>query len=122
VDLTIRRGQGDDGSDRVFITWPAGAIVNKWLKVVVKATAATGLSGPDIFYFGHLLGESGDTAAAAAVTAGDYAIIYDHRSEQASITSWYDINRDGRVSFIDAYISWQQLRGSVGPVLLLIAP
>lgn len=121
-DITVQRAGGVDGVDRVFITWPANTIVNEWLKVTIKATASTGLSSPDTFYFGHLRGEAGDSGIEAAVTSADYAAVYDHRSDVAEVNSAYDINRDGRVSFIDAYIAWRQTRAATSPTLLLITP
>jgi hypothetical protein len=61
--ITVRRGAGVAGSDRVTLVWPdAGtganaAVANAWLQVTVKATPDTGLSRPDVFSFGNLVGE-----------------------------------------------------------------
>src|SRR5205823_1818949 len=59
--VTIRRGEGVGGSDRVTLVWPDSgrnaALKNAWLQVTVKADANTGLSRPDVFYFGNLVGE-----------------------------------------------------------------
>src|SRR5215217_1542271 len=37
--VTVRPGAGADGSDRVTVTFPDGAIKNTWLQVTVKASA-----------------------------------------------------------------------------------
>ena len=41
--ISVRRGAGPYGSDRVTLVWPDGAINNTWLRVAVLATAGTGL-------------------------------------------------------------------------------
>ena len=81
LSIDIRRGAGVDGSDRVVVIWSdynplpgvvGVAVANAWLEVTVNANARTGLSASDVFYFGNLVGETGDTtAAAAAVGAAD---------------------------------------------------
>ena len=53
------------------LIWPDEAIKKQWLQVTVKATAATGLSSPDVFYFGNAIGESGNSATSAQVSAVD---------------------------------------------------
>src|SRR5207244_7962742 len=49
TNVTIRRGAGDGGSDRVTITFADGAIKNEWLQVTVKPGGNTGLASPDVF-------------------------------------------------------------------------
>ena len=68
AQVTVRRGAGFNGSDRVTLVWPdaddplapAGsrAVANGWLQVTVKASERTGLTGDDTFSFGNLVGES----------------------------------------------------------------
>ncbi len=50
--MSVRVGDGIGGSDRVDFSWAPGAISGKWLRVTVWATTNTGLSTPDVFYFG----------------------------------------------------------------------
>jgi hypothetical protein len=69
--VNVRRGAGAGGADRVALTWPDNSIRNEWVQVTVKATADTGLSSPDVFYFGNLGGETGDATTTAIVTASD---------------------------------------------------
>jgi hypothetical protein len=98
TSVTVRRGAGVDGSDRVTIIWADGAIRKTWLQVTVRANMRTGLAAPEVFYFGSLVGETGN-AATAVVNATDISLT---RSQLASggagITSRYDFNRDGRVN------------------------
>jgi hypothetical protein len=58
--LTVRPGMGENGSYRVTLIWAGGAIENQWLQVAVLATPNTGLSQPDVFYFGNAVGEAGN--------------------------------------------------------------
>ena len=97
--VSVRPGAGVGGSDRVMLVWPDNAVRNKWLRVTVKANANTGLASPDVFYFGHLAGES--AAPLAAVNGMDLARTRSALNTLASITSPYDHNRDGRVNSLD---------------------
>jgi hypothetical protein len=102
--LSIRRNDGASGSDRLTFVWPDNAIRNTWLRVTVKATPSTGLSAPDVFYFGHLAGESGDAAAdtGAVVTALDVTHTRAAMTPAAvGLASRFDFNRDGRVDTRD---------------------
>jgi hypothetical protein len=106
TSVTVRRGAGVNGSDRVTLAWPDGAIKNRWLRVQVLASSRTGLTSPDVFYFGHLAGETGNAAGNAtggfAVNAADLRATRSRLfSRNAPITSRYDFNRDGRVNSLD---------------------
>ena len=115
--VTVRRGAGTRGSDRITLTWPDGAIRNTWLQVTVMSTAATGLARPDVFYFGNVIGEVGDVPGGATTTALDLVRTRRALSNRpAGITSAYDFNRDGRVNAQDYRI----VRGSMGRGIRLI--
>ena len=117
--VTTRRGFGTALSTRVTITWADGAIAEKWLQVTVPANVRTGLSSPDVFYFGNLPGDTGRNAAAPAVNALDLADAKANLNRLSPINGPYDINRDGRVNSLDLAIVRQRLnRGLV----LLSAP
>ena len=115
--ITIRRGAGFGGTDRVTLKWPdynpqdpnntSNAVANKWLRVTVKATANTGLSAPDVFYFGNLIGDTGvNSTGLYATLAEDYSITKDWATDERAtdptdeydpapaIWSNYDHNRD----------------------------
>jgi hypothetical protein len=87
------------------LTWPDGAIKNTWLRATVKANDHTGLAAPDVFYFGNLIGETGDgdfkTRAMPRITAIDLANVKRALNTDAPKTSVEDINRDGRVNALD---------------------
>jgi hypothetical protein len=108
--MTVRRGAGVGDSDRFTFVWPDNAVRNTWLRVTVKATAGTGLSAPDVFYFGHLAGESGDgsTRSGAVVNAIDQARTRSAialAKGSAPVTNPFDFNRDGRVNAVDLTIA-----------------
>jgi hypothetical protein len=71
--ISVRMGAGTNSSDRLEITWATNAIKNTWLEVDLLADANTGLSSPDIFYFGSAAGDSGlgDTSSLAKVDIND---------------------------------------------------
>jgi subtilisin family serine protease len=103
--LTVRAGAGVGGSSRVTLVWADSAIRQTWLEVTVRATAATGLAAPHVFYFGNAIGEAGDTPANAIVSMSDVNLIAANAAATATITNRYDVNRDGRVDSTDRSIA-----------------
>ena len=106
--ISVRAGAGVSGSDRVTIIWSDNAIQNQWLQVTVLATANTGLSCNDVFYWGNAIGESGNSPADAAVTAIDALHATNAvNSQQGSVPIDYyvDYNRDGAMSAFDVLIA-----------------
>jgi len=108
----VRRGGGQYGSDRFTLTWPdynpltdpaTMAVGNGWLQVTVKANADTGLSSPDVFSFGNLIGETGD-GAASRVTALDLSAVKRALNSNSAVSSVTDFNRDGRTNALDMSI------------------
>lgn len=57
----------------VLITFPDASIFNRWLRLTVKANANTGLSLPEVYYLGHLLGETTGLPVGGSVFAVSYA-------------------------------------------------
>jgi hypothetical protein len=86
---------------RYAITWADGAIRNAWLQVTVKADANTGLAADDVFYFGSLVGETGDNPGSLRVTALDLAAVKQTLGTAATFDTRTDFNRDGRVNALD---------------------
>ena len=117
TSVTVRRGAGARGADRISLVWPDGAIVNRWLGVTVLPTPATGLSDQDVFYFGNLVGNAID-APGANPTVGltDYASTRAALFSAARITSRNDFNRDGRVGVTDLAIARSNRGRSLGAV------
>jgi glucuronoarabinoxylan endo-1,4-beta-xylanase len=120
ISITVRQGAGVSGSDRVTIVWADNAIQNQWLQVTVKADANTGLAADDVFYFGNLIGESGDSSAIAAVDLNDEIASRTHKTgfSAATIVNLYDYNRDGKVNATDDLIA----RHNASNTLELITP
>ena len=119
--LTLRRGAGVGGSDRLAMTWADGAIRNTWLQVTVKAGGHTGLAAADVFYFGNLVGETGNNPVTSVVSATDLAAVRRRVSSMpVGITSAYDFNRDGRVTGADVLIARSNER--LGTLPRLTAP
>src|SRR5690606_16337143 len=71
TSITIRRGAGVGGSDRITLVWADNAIQKQWLEVIVRSNANTGLPSEDRFYFGNAVGESGDLSINALVNCVD---------------------------------------------------
>src|SRR5207247_4598304 len=106
---------------RYLITWPDGVIKNQWLQVTVKADASTGLTSPDVFYFGNMVGETGDRPGYAVVNSLDLVKVRRRlRGRTAGLAEPCDFNRDGRVNVLDLVIA--RTRSSRIPLRLLTAP
>jgi hypothetical protein len=107
-EIVVRPGAGADGSDRVELIWPDGAVTGQWLQVTLKANADTGLGTPDVFYFGNAIGESGNQVSNGLVNAADeIAARNDPHTllNPASITNLHDYNRDTFVNAADQIIA-----------------
>ncbi len=118
ISVTVRPNAGANGSDRVTIIWDDNNDVkNKWLQVTVKANDSTGLAAADVFYFGNLVGESGDNAL---VDIHDEEAARNHRTgfTLAPLTNFFDYNRDGQVNASDDLIA----RHNDGASLWLLSP
>ncbi len=103
--ISVRMGSGTGGSDRVEITFATNAIKNTWLEVDVLADANTGLSTPDIFYFGSAAGDSGlgDSAALAKVDINDAnAPLANILGLTTQVFQILDYTKDGKVDINDA--------------------
>jgi hypothetical protein len=108
VAIVVRAGAGQDGADRVTLTWADEAIRNRWLQVTVRATDVTGLAENDVFYVGNAVGESGTSAGDALVNATDE--IGARNNPHGPFTpapkdDCYDYNRDRLVNATDQIIS-----------------
>lgn len=97
------------GPARVTVTWPDGAVRNRWLQVTVKATVDTTLTSPDVFFFGNLVGETGDVAGAARVTRRDLSLTRSALFSSAAIYELYDFDRSGDVTAADLLLARRNL-------------
>jgi hypothetical protein len=103
--ISVRMGQGTGGSDRVEITFPTNSVKNTWLEVNVAADANTGLTAPDIFYFGSAAGDSGlgNTAALAKVDINDAnPPLANLLGLTTQVFQILDYTKDGKVDVNDA--------------------
>ena len=107
INLTTVVGVGVNGSDRVFIEFTDGAITNGWLQVTVLANNNTGLTDDDVFYFGNVIGESGNDPTDAIVNLAD---VSGPRTNQTGfgttdVLNVFDFNRDAVVNLADLAIA-----------------
>jgi ELWxxDGT repeat protein len=126
--LTIRRGAGLGGSDRITFTWPDGAIRNSWLRVTVNAVPQSGLDRTDVFYFGNLVGETGD-GASLSVGAGDLVAVRASSGLRQGLAGRHDHHRDGRVNAADRSLArgnltrrLSHITGGAAPVAAAAVP
>jgi hypothetical protein len=88
--------------DQVLIVWPDNSIENRWLRVVVKATANTGLAADEVYYLGHLLGETtGAVSGIYTIAFADVTEIRAGSGQTVDSSSPLDIDKNGTVSFAD---------------------
>ncbi|MEE8451151.1 MAG: lamin tail domain-containing protein, partial [Thermoguttaceae bacterium] len=124
LPISVRPGAGNGGSDRIVIRWADNAIEKQWLQVTVKATAATGLALPDVFYFGNAIADAGDQTVNTIVNATDEIVArnFQHSAlDPAMIDDPYDYNRDGLVDGTDQIIARNNQTNPL-TMLRLIAP
>ncbi len=95
---------------RVLITWPDNAIANRWLRVTVKANANTGLAAPEVYYLGHLQGEStGPSGGKFTVLVADILAVRAALSQSATASSIVDLDKSGVVLVADILAARSQL-------------
>jgi ELWxxDGT repeat protein len=120
--VTVRRGAGVGGSDRITLVWPDydsanpnATVANDWLEVTVKSNGNTGLSSPDLFAFSNVIGDAdGD----GRVSAFDLGAVKARLNTPAGLDSPVDFNRDGRVNALDLAMVKRYLGWGVGVVFL----
>jgi subtilisin-like proprotein convertase family protein len=104
--------------DRVLIEWPNGAIANRWLRITVLANANTGLSQPEVYYIGHLLGETtGASGGVFTVQFNDVSAIRAAAGSTVNASSTLDIDKNGNVTFADISV----MRPNIGAQLTAIS-
>lgn len=88
--------------DRVIVTWSSGAINNRWLRITIKANGNTGLSEPEVYYIGHLLGKTGNALNGVYTVAfADITAIRNGVGSSVDASSHLDIDKNGGVTFAD---------------------
>jgi GH43 family beta-xylosidase len=124
--VTVRRGAGTAGSDRVALTWRDGSVRDTWLRVTLRPTPATALPASDAFAFGNLVGDTGAGSAGgsvpARVDAFDLLAVRKNLFSAAAVTSPYDFDRDGRVTSRDLLTARVNLSHQLGTAPAATAP
>ena len=119
--FAVRPASGGPGT-AVLITFADGAVRNTWLQVTVRMNERTRLGGPDVFYFGNLVGDAGNfggiPGSTATVDALDVTFTRMQHSASVNPSSPYDFNRDGVVNIRDEMLA----RGNLGRSIALIRP
>ena len=117
--VVVRPGAGTGGTDRVTLIFADGAIKNTWVRIEVKPNERTGLTAPDVFFYGSLSGETSgsgqrnsETINALDLTAMKRAITV-VGSRPVAITETYDHNRDGRVNALDLAVIKRNLNATI---------
>ncbi len=122
--VSVRRGDGIDGSDRLTLIWPDNVIQNQWLKVTVLAEN-TGLVQDDVFYFGNAIGESGNSTTDAKVNAYDMLAARDNQRnflDPAPIDFNFDYDRNARVDAADMLIARNNQTHFLNALRLITVP
>jgi hypothetical protein len=99
--------------DQIVVSWSNNAIANRWLKVTVLGNANTGLAANEVYYIGHLLGESGPAVPTYTVAFVDINPIRAGIGSTVGSESPLDIDKNGTVAFADI----SAMRANVGAQL-----
>jgi hypothetical protein len=126
--ISVRRGAGVGGSDRITLTFPDGTAAGKWLGVKVLAGGAVALASDEVFYFGNAIGEVGNLAAPqdAKVTTLDVSLTRSNLialpAPAPTITNVYDFNRDHKVNTMDVSLMRSYLTTAMNALKLITVP
>ncbi|MFN9591958.1 MAG: hypothetical protein ACK56G_04545, partial [Pirellulaceae bacterium] len=107
-----------DQPSRARLEWADGVITNRWLQIIVKANANTGLTERDVYYLGHALGEVNGVAPYRLTSADLSAVQVSISTAIVPITDMRDVNKDRRItsadfSFLQSRVSNSVLIGNI---------
>jgi hypothetical protein len=104
--------------DRILLLWPENSIMNRWLRITILANANTDLPANEVYYLGHLLGETtGETSGAFFVVQfDDISRIRNEIGNTVDSSSTTDIDKNGVVTFSDI----AAMRPNIGAALTRI--
>ena len=114
--VIVRPLVGSEGVARATVTWRDRAIRNTWLRVTINADANTALAEPDVFYFGNLIGDTGD--GGAVVDASDVELARSNLRQPAALQAPEDFDHNGLVTRADLRLA----RRNLGAPLYTAAP
>lgn len=88
---------------RVRIEWVDNQIQNRWLQIKIAANANTGLRESQVYYVGHLLGETTGTLSSGSylVQIADINLIRPEVGTSAVVSSVVDITKNGLIQISD---------------------
>lgn len=99
---------------QVLMQWPDGTIMNRWLRITILSNTNTGLSEPEVYYVGHLLGETtGPTAGVFTVSFADIAEIRGAVGQTVDSSNVWDVDKSGIVAFSDINAMRQNVGGQL---------
>ncbi|MBN2476513.1 MAG: PEP-CTERM sorting domain-containing protein [Pirellulales bacterium] len=125
IDVILRPGEGEGGSDRITIFWNDNAIQKEWLQIVMLANDDTGLLADDVFYFGNAIADAGDSSIDAKVNATDMLLARNNPRtflNPAGIDFPYDYNRDDRVNATDMLLARNNQTHFLNALKLITVP
>lgn len=99
--------------DQIVVSWNNNEIANRWLRATVLGNANTGLAAGEVYYIGHLLGESGPAVPTYTVAFADITPIRAGVGSTVGSESPLDIDKNGIVAFADI----SSMRSNVGAQL-----
>lgn len=107
---------------RVIVEWRDTAIMNRWLQIKILANSTTGLREPQVYYIGHLLGETTGTLSSGSygVQVADITRISSAVGTTALVTSVIDLNKNGLIQVSD--ITAMRARVGVGQLRNITIP
>jgi hypothetical protein len=127
--VSVRRGAGAGGSDRITLIFADGAIQKQWLRVKALASGAVGLASDDVFYFGNAIGEVGNIVTPvqdAKVTTLDVSLtrsnLISFPAPAPTILNRYDFNRDHKVNTMDVSLVRSNLTTVMNALKLITVP
>ena len=117
TSVTVRPGQGVDGSARVTIIWADYAIVNRWLEVKFMPGANTGLEADDVSYLGSCIADADGNGKVGSSDYGALTAEFGLTGDVGALRA--DFNGDGMVDLDDFAIASDNEGNSISepPVL-----
>jgi hypothetical protein len=113
------------GTDRYELIWPDGAIVNRYVYVLVEGNDTeggnntnTGLATSDYFFYGNMIGDTGQDAYPYPYVNATDQLQTRANSGDTDILSPFDFNRDAEVNAIDTLTVRNNL-GNFMPYLII---
>ena len=102
-NVSVRVGAGIDGSDRITIILPSSSVTQEYLQVRLLANSNTGLFADDVFYFGSVVGEVGNSADNLILNVVDVGAARANFSGFSfeDIDNQFDVNKDRIVNVVD---------------------